>query len=120
MREYTGDNVAIKKIGNVGVLECSGSLDNNTYLRLKNAINLQFKRKIYKIVLDMSKVTFVSSAGWGTIIGNLNEARGGCGEIAVAAMPGNISHGFLEAEFNEIIRSYKTIRDAIQSFEKMQ
>ncbi len=110
------DKVSVETKGDINIIKCEGQIDSNTYYELKDAIKKTIEKKSFKIIIDLSDTTFVSSSGWGTIIGNLKEVRKGGGDIVVTGMSGGVRHVYETAQFDELIKSCDTIEDAIKFF----
>ena len=111
-----GLNVDIQKIGNVHIVNCDGLIETNTSQKLKDAIGGLLKVKQYKIVVNLSKTTFMCSSAWGAVIGSLKEARQGGGDILLAEMSDEAESGYYMANFNEIIESRCSVKEAVESF----
>lgn len=109
------NNISSEKKGNVGIITCDGQIDSDAHA-LKGEVSRLLKDGIYKIVIDFSGITFISSTGWGTIIGNLRESRGGGGDIKIAAMSAEMKHAYERVGFDELIKSCETVEKAILSF----
>ena len=52
----------------VSILKVSGYLDTTTAGELENALYGLLDRNLFKIVVDLSGVNYISSAGWGIFI----------------------------------------------------
>ncbi|MFA5795409.1 MAG: STAS domain-containing protein [Candidatus Brocadiia bacterium] len=64
-------------------LNLKGFLDAYTYEQLEQAINNFFDSKIYRLVVDMSGVDYISSAGAGVFIGAIGIAQENRGNIVI-------------------------------------
>lgn len=64
-------------------LSLTGFLDAYTYEQLEQAINNYFDNKMYRIVVDMSGVDYISSAGAGVFIGAIGIAQENRGNIVI-------------------------------------
>ena len=63
--KITQDIIAGKGIA---VLHLAGELDAHTFDELDSTLQELFGQNIFKIVLDMEKVSYISSAGIGTLV----------------------------------------------------
>lgn len=102
----------------VSVIKVSGYLDTTTARDLETALNGLLQKGLYKIVLDLSGVTYISSAGWGIFIGEIKEIRNHGGDLKLAAMVGDVFEVFQLLEFQSILEAYSTTDEARAAFEK--
>ena len=80
---------------------CEGEIDSHTFDTLDQEIKDAIDSGVMKIILDLSKVTYISSAGIGVLIGSQNEVSGEGGTfILISLQPGVAkvfeSMGFIE------------------------
>ena len=61
----------------------SGFLDAHTFEQLEEAINENFREDRFKVIVDLSGVGYISSAGAGVFIGALSEAQENGGDIVL-------------------------------------
>lgn len=70
------------------LIKVSGRVDSATAPQLKSALDEVMKNGHYKLVLDMSDVKFISSAGLGTLIATQKACkRYNRGELVLASLP---------------------------------
>ena len=58
----------VKSASRISVLAIEGAIDLSNVSRLKEAFEGLFAKGVYKIVLDLEKVTFIASAGLGCLL----------------------------------------------------
>jgi len=102
----------------VSVLKVSGYLDTTTASELETALDGLLGKKEIKIVVDLSGVNYISSAGWGIFIGEIKEIRHKGGDIKLSGMSGDVYEVFQLLEFNSILEAYEKADEAIASFEE--
>lgn len=107
----TGNNSA-----GVSVLKVSGYLDTTTAGELENALYGLLDRNAYRIVVDLSGVNYISSAGWGIFIGEIKRIRNHGGDLKLAGMVGDVYEVFQLLEFHSILESYPTSQEAVNAF----
>lgn len=100
----------------VVILSVSGFIDTSTSAVFEEKIKELYSGNKTKIVLDLSKTEFISSAGWGIMIAYLRKMRNGGGDICIASMTENVDKVFKLMEFDNLINSYKIVEDAVKSF----
>jgi len=102
----------------VSVIKVSGYLDTTTARDLESALNSLLDRGNYKLVLDLSGVTYISSAGWGIFIGEIKGIRNHGGDLKLAAMIGDVFEVFRLLEFQSILEAYPSVQEAKEAFAK--
>jgi len=100
----------------VTVLQVKGYLDTTTAGELENALYGLLAKNEYKIVLDLSGVDYISSAGWGIFIGEIKEIRSHGGDLKLAGMAGDVHEVFQLLEFHSILQAYTTTDEAVAAF----
>ena len=110
--------MAAKKAEEVSVMKVSGYLDTTTARDLEVALKGLLDKGCYKIILDLSGVTYISSAGWGIFIGEIKDIRNHGGDLKLAAMVGDVFEVFQLLEFQSILESYPTTEEAKEAFAK--
>lgn len=100
----------------VSVLKVRGYLDTTTASELETALYGLLGKQEFKIVVDLSDVDYISSAGWGIFIGEIKEIRHKGGDIRLSGMSGDVYEVFQLLEFNSILDAYDEADEAIASF----
>lgn len=100
----------------VTILKVSGYLDTTTASELETALYGLLKKDRCKIVVDLTGVTYISSAGWGIFIGEIKEIRSRGGDLKLAGMVGDVFEVFQLLEFQTILESYPSSEEAIEAF----
>lgn len=108
--------VPAKPGSDVSILKVSGYLDTNTASELETALYALLRRGICKIVVDLSGVTYISSAGWGIFIGEIKEIRNRGGDLKLAGMVGDVFEVFQLLEFQTILDAYSSADEATEAF----
>jgi len=110
--------VGAKNPEDVSIVKVSGYLDTTTARDLEAAINGLLSKGSYKIVLDLSGVTYISSAGWGIFIGEIKEIRNHGGDLKLSEMIGDVFEVFQLLEFQSILEAYPSTKEAKEAFAK--
>ena len=108
--------VPAKDANDVTILKVSGYLDTTTASELETALYGLLKKDRCKIVVDLTGVTYISSAGWGIFIGEIKEIRSRGGDLKLAGMVGDVFEVFQLLEFQTILESYPSSEEAIEAF----
>ena len=110
--------VPARDSNDVTILKVSGYLDTTTASELESALNGLLKKDRCKIVVDLTGVTYISSAGWGIFIGEIKEIRNRGGDLKLAGMVGDVFEVFQLLEFQTILEAYPSAEEAIDAFAK--
>ncbi|HDT15573.1 MAG TPA: anti-sigma factor antagonist [Firmicutes bacterium] len=103
-------------IGDILVLEMSGFVDTSTCPVLDAGIKKVIGENKYKIVLDLGKIEFISSAGWGVFVSALKRIRTEGGDLKLAAMIDKVESVFKLMEFDSLLDAYPDVDEAVKSF----
>jgi len=103
----------------VVVLNLKGTIETTNAGTLEDVIERIINDDCYKIVVDLSEVTYVSSAGWGIFISEIKRVRRESGDIKLAAMRPEVREVFDLLEFNNILKPYPDKVEAIRDFKSV-
>ncbi len=70
-----------------------------------------------KLVMDLAKVPYISSAGLRSILAALKLARTGGGDVRIAAANKDVTKIMEIAGMTSLVRTFGSVEDAIKSFE---
>jgi len=90
--------------GGAVLLKLSGYLDAHTYERLDAHIARLFADKRYRLVVDLSGVNYISSAGAGVFIGALTDAQEQKGNVVLLNPSPNVREVLEMLGFNQIFK----------------
>ncbi len=109
--------ITAKQFKNCDMLVVSGRVDSSTAPQLTEALESVTGDGRYKIVLDMSDMEYMSSAGFRALLSSQRVCkRYNRGEIVLAAVPERIQEALELAGFTELFKSYPNPIDAVGSF----
>ncbi len=100
----------------VTVIDMDGELDITTTPEFESKVEELFSQKRYKIVLNMKSLVYVSSNGFGAMMGNVQEARKNKGDIKLAHVPPEILEILQMMEFHKIFEVFKNEDAAVRAF----
>jgi anti-sigma B factor antagonist len=99
------------------VVKVSGRLDSFTAPKLMEELGKITDENRFKIVLDFSKLEFISSAGLRVLIATLkNCKRYNRGELVVASLSPAIQSVFELAGFHRIFKMFPDVLSAVGAF----
>jgi len=109
--------ITSKQFKNCDMLSVSGRVDSSTAPQLAEALENVTGDGRYKIVLDMSDMEYMSSAGFRALLSSQRVCkRYNRGEIVLAAVPERIQEALELAGFTELFKTYPDPIDAVGSF----
>ena len=116
MEKLTISQETVNPRERVVLLNLKGTIETTNAGILEDVIARLIGEKCFRIVVDLSGVTYVSSAGWGIFISEIKRVRRQAGDIKLAAMRPEVREVFDLLEFNNILKPYPDKSEAIQDF----
>jgi anti-sigma B factor antagonist len=98
------------------VLRVSGYVDTTTSPELERRMQALLRDKRYHIVVDLTRVEYISSAGWGIFISEIREIREHGGDLKLAGMVPDVREVFDLLEFENILQAFPEPDLAVSSF----
>jgi len=100
----------------VTIVDVEGVLDINTVGEFEAVLQDLFRKKQLKIVLNMKKLTYISSAGFGVLMSIIKDVRKNRGDIKIANVSADIYKVFDLLELPGLFHILKTEQDAVNEF----
>ncbi len=100
----------------VSVISLKGTIETANASSLEETLERLVVDRCYRIVIDLSGVTYISSAGWGIFISEIKRIRRNGGDIKLAAMKPEVREVFELLEFNSILKPYDDTASALRDF----
>lgn len=100
----------------VSVISVRGFVDTTTSAELEESLKRLLRKGRYDIVIDLSAVNYISSAGWGIFISEIKEIRENGGDLKLAGMISDVYEVFELLEFQTILESFDSVDEAVVSF----
>ena len=109
--------ITIKQYKHCDMLSIQGKVDSYTAPDLTKAIESLNDNGQFKIVLDLSELEYMSSAGFrALLIGQRNCKRYNRGEIVLASVPKKICDALELTGFTPLFRMFDDVTAAVGSF----
>ena len=102
--------------GDIELIKVSGFLDAHTFEQLEETVNGLFSAGTYKIVVDLTNVDYISSAGAGVFIAALSESEENGGKIVLLNPTKGVLDVFDLLGLTQIFSVVTSRQDAIDSF----
>ena len=107
----------IKEFKHCNVIEIKGRVDSSTAPQLTQTLNKITKDGHFKLVLDMSELDYMSSAGFRAMLAaQRNCKRYNRGEVVLAVVPERIREALELAGFTELFKMFDDALTAVGSF----
>ena len=107
-----------KETGSALVIKLEGELDSSSVSEFASKLQeITLKKTSGKYVVDMSRLEFISSAGWTLFVKECKSLRLQGGDMCFAAMLQNAERIYSLVGIDTFIKSYPTVDMAVKSFE---
>lgn len=112
-----GLEISERRANNILVMELSGTLTlgdeaGQLRARFKEALSDGTNR----LVLDLSKLSYVDSAGLGALVAGFTTARNEGGDVKLANLAAQFREQLKVAKLDSVIGVYATVEEAVRSF----
>ncbi|MBI5360011.1 MAG: STAS domain-containing protein [Planctomycetes bacterium] len=103
---------------NIVMIKVKGFLDAHTYEELEKTISEFFERNLYKFVVDLSELGYISSAGAGVFIGAIGTAQENNGNIVILNPSNNVKEVLELLGLTQIFTISQELESAIKTFQQ--
>jgi len=108
--------ISNKEYKHCTMVSVSGRVDSSTAPQFSQALDKLMEKGVYKFVIDMNALEYMSSAGFRALLAaQRNCKRYNRGEVVLAAVPDRIHEALELAGFTELFKTYKDPLDAVGS-----
>ncbi len=98
-------------------IQVSGFLDAHTFEEMERLIDNLFESGTFRLVVDLSKLDYISSAGAGVFIGAISRAQENSGNIILMRPSTNVKEVFDLLGLSQIFSFADTMEAAVRMFE---
>jgi anti-sigma B factor antagonist len=113
MDEFT---ITEKKAGDLIILYLSGFLDAHTSSLLEKKFEELLSKKLYKVIVSFSGLSYISSAGLGVFMAYIETMRSHSGDIKLSDMSDKIFNIFDMLGFPILFNILKNEDEAVNKF----
>jgi anti-sigma B factor antagonist len=110
-------NASIRESGTANIIDISGDLDAHTSIELERVIQSLIDKQHTNIVVNFSKLNYISSAGLGVFMSFIDEVRSKGGDIKFTNMPEKIFQVFDLLGFPLLYEIYDDEHKAVEKFQ---
>jgi anti-sigma B factor antagonist len=109
--------IATKEFKHCHLVTITGRVDSSTAPQFSQSMDALIGKGIYKIVIDMEGLEYMSSAGFRALLSaQRNCKRYNRGEVFLASVPTRIHEALELAGFTELFRTFPEPLEAVGSF----
>jgi anti-anti-sigma factor len=109
-------NYKVQNLANIVLLEVEGRIDHSTAPAFGSALLPQVEGcagEDKKLLIDLSKVTYMSSAGLRVLMIAAKGCRKRSGKIVLAALQPSVQEVFKIGRFDMVLETFPTVRAAL-------
>ena len=106
----------IRYESNITTVAIKGSVDALTAAELTQTINKQIEEDHVNLVVDLTGLEFMSSAGLRTLLGAVKESRSHGGDLRIVSTNPGIDKVLKMSGFHNIAKVFTSQADAVSSF----
>jgi len=97
------------------IVAIQGSVDALTSPQLTETLNREIQNGHHFLIVDLSQVEFMSSAGLRAILGALKGSRQNGGDLRLAAAQPAVEKVLQISGFTSILKTYPSVEEALES-----
>jgi len=109
-------DITVESMARVELVTVSGRVDSNSAGELETAVNDIIGRKVYNIVLELSGVEYMSSAGLRVLISALRTCKGKRGNVCLVSVSERVDEVLDLAGIKSMFDLYDNTTTAVGSF----
>ncbi|KAA0211938.1 MAG: STAS domain-containing protein [Ignavibacteriaceae bacterium] len=109
-----------EEIDGVSILNLDGFLDAHTSVELEKAFEELKKESNFKVIVNFSRLTYISSAGLGVFMAFIEDMRSNKGDIKLSEMSEKIYNIFDMLGFPVLFEIYKDQDTALKKFNESE
>lgn len=104
--------------GDVVIFRVDGYLDGHTFPQLESALDAEIQAGQHTFVINMGKLTYISSAGLGVLLGVLKRLQSDKGDLILTNVPDKIRRIVDLLGFSKLFTIFKTEEIALEELRK--
>ena len=109
--------ITSKEFKHCHLITLSGRVDSATAPQFTQAMDRLINKGVYKFVIDMGNLEYMSSAGFRALLSAQRSCRRyNRGEVVLASVPTRIEEALELAGFTELFKSFPQPLEAVGSF----
>ncbi len=109
-------DISVQQSDQISIVSIAGSFDALTANRITGCIDERISSGEKYLVLDLSEVEFMSSAGLRVILGAMKETRQQGGDLYLAGAQAGVDRVLKMSGFSKILKTYDSVDEAVAQF----
>ena len=109
-------DISVQTLKRVDVVTVSGRVDSNTSPDLEAALEERMAEGRYNLVVDLSDVNYLSSAGLRTLVSALRTCKKKGGDVRIASPSERVFEVMALAGLDSLFTSYDDVTVAVGSY----
>lgn len=109
-------DISVQQSDQMNIVSIAGSIDALTADQVTSRLTELISSVKKHLVLDLSKVEFMSSAGLRAILGALKETRRQGGDLYLAGAQAGVDRVLKMSGFSKILKTYDSVDEAVAQF----
>jgi anti-sigma B factor antagonist len=109
-------DIAVKEMGAVTVVAPQGDVDMAVADDMRTRLVGLVDRGRARLVLDLSGVMYIDSAGLGALVAAMKHARAAGGDIKVCGLAGDVRQVLEMTRLDKVLAIHPTRRDAVAAW----
>jgi anti-sigma B factor antagonist len=109
-------SIQVKKLDEVSVIESSGFINAHTVRQFESAMENLIREGRFKILLNCANLNYISSAGLGAIMGQIEIVRENGGDIILSNLQENVFIIFDTLGFTQLYKVFDSEEEALNAF----
>jgi anti-sigma B factor antagonist len=107
--------IMVKELDHCDVISVSGYIERFTVAQLTRAVETSNERGKYNLIIDLSQVEYLSSAGYrALLVAQQNNRRNRRGELILAQVPEHVQQALELTGFGEFFHTFDDLSSAIE------
>ena len=103
--------------GGAALVNVRGYLDAHTFEQLDKALGALFEKKVFKIVMKLDELDYISSAGAGVFIGVFGRAQENHGDLVILKPSPNVREVFDLLGLSQIFKIVDDLPSAVKALQ---
>jgi anti-sigma B factor antagonist len=109
-------SISVESFKRVDLVTLAGRVDSNSASQLDSTLKSLLENGRYKIVLELSGVSYLSSAGLRAMVSAVRESKKHRGDVRLANVSGRVDEVLKLAGLNAIFQVYEDKTSAVGSY----
>ncbi|MCL1893388.1 MAG: STAS domain-containing protein [Holophagaceae bacterium] len=109
-------SIIVREVEGATVFEPSGFINAHTVRQFETGLEDLIGKGCYNIILGCANLNYISSAGLGAIMGQIEKVRENAGDIVLCSLKENVFAIFDTLGFTQLYKVFDLEEDAINSF----